>query len=692
MNLAQLIRQMKPSQRQSIRENLTRRLLKEAADEYKDGAGSTVFTKTASGWKTNITVTAQQIVDNLVNPESAETVARALKKLKNGEDYVIFKGALSDPEIAGEKGKLVFKKVDDRFIDPTYLTDAEMKKIADSMKLTRPPSRTSQASLTKGTTTIGDTQIKQDDKTKTITIEVPEGSFSDLFSGDVDVNPLKYRSSDDEIQIPVKQAKEFKLFQKLSPNFFVNIGAGKISFKNDNGKWTTTFPYNADKDEVEAILSALTNSSKALKVVNTAPYKPIKPFTVYDKSASLTLADIPQFAFIYQIDDRNKIKDVVQKLSNFSYKNMTTFKPDVFKTILDTSDKDATTKRNDYIGSVKEGGDIELRPIDFTAPPIPNSKGVILIKKTSDLFTNVTVYDAVASLEAFEAQLKNQVKVVVYHKKEFNESSVSPKTGYGDPLAVGDLNESRSRISGEQRRGLQQMAAARDLGYAGDFDDATLAVDIAHGIIKNDPSAWQQVSERPDLITDITMNLRAEGRSDLIPAVNRHRMNERRMVSGTGSARKDQVKENVFSSRDEDIYFYHHRRNHVRITGSELRKIIKEELRRAMREDDKSTAYKVQKLDSMELEYTFVPGVKRGDKFTGTVTFDDSAQPDFFTTSDGKKFEFASDSPMAPIVYKKKSFKAELTVLKAGGLEGLADTPTANVKLIDNLSGTIKVS
>lgn len=130
----------------------------------------------------------------------------------------------------------------------------------------------------------------------------------------------------------------------------------------------------------------------------------------------------------------------------------------------------------------------------------------------------------------------------------------------------------------------------------------------------------------------------------------------------------------------------------MRITGRELRKIIKEELRRSMlREDDKSTAYQVQKLDSLELDYTYQPGLKRGDKFTGTIVFDSSAQPDVFKTSDGKTIEFASDSPIAPVPYKNKSLKAELTVLKAGGLEGLADKPSASVKLIDNLSGTVSV-
>lgn len=129
----------------------------------------------------------------------------------------------------------------------------------------------------------------------------------------------------------------------------------------------------------------------------------------------------------------------------------------------------------------------------------------------------------------------------------------------------------------------------------------------------------------------------------------------------------------------------------MRIRGLELRQIIKEELRRTMlNEDDKPTAYKVQKLDSMELDYTYMPGLKKGDKFTGKVTFSRDATPISFLTADGKTIEFAVDSPIAPVPYKNKSLEAELTVLNPGG-PGILKAPSASVKLIDNLSGTVKV-
>lgn len=116
----------------------------------------------------------------------------------------------------------------------------------------------------------------------------------------------------------------------------------------------------------------------------------------------------------------------------------------------------------------------------------------------------------------------------------------------------------KRRQSGEMLRGLQQWRSGHKLGFVYDEASTEKALEIAFRIIEGDPSAWSELDLRPDLLTNVIANLRSEGESALADRVEKVRFdfNESRYI-------KTQEKS-------------------MRIRGSELRKIIKEELRRSM--------------------------------------------------------------------------------------------------------------
>lgn len=146
MNLAQLIKQMKPSQRQKMQQLLERKQISEIAlDPHKmrigaviqDPSGCVSFTKTSKGWQTNNQITSEQIVTRIVKPAVAHVVKEDLSKLRSGESYTLLPSSLLSEGIGNEGNKLTFKRTDHGFVDPTYLSDAQMKSIVDSFPKTR---------------------------------------------------------------------------------------------------------------------------------------------------------------------------------------------------------------------------------------------------------------------------------------------------------------------------------------------------------------------------------------------------------------------------------------------------------------------------------------------------------------------------------------------------------------------------
>jgi hypothetical protein len=141
MNLTQLIKQMKPDQRQKLQHLLERKQtvehnqiephqLKEGSI-IQDPSGSIKFIKTKMGWKSDVQVTSEQIITKLVNPNVAQVVAEDLKRTRQGERYTLLPTSLKVQGIGNEGGKLTFERTERGFVDPTYLSDDQMKSIVE---------------------------------------------------------------------------------------------------------------------------------------------------------------------------------------------------------------------------------------------------------------------------------------------------------------------------------------------------------------------------------------------------------------------------------------------------------------------------------------------------------------------------------------------------------------------------------
>lgn len=142
MNLTQLIRQMKPSQQQKLQQMLMERkqVVEGTVDPHKmkigaviqDPTGCVSFTKTSKGWQTNVKLTSEQIVTNLVRPEVAKVVSDDLRKTRLGESYTLLPTSLRATGIGNEGNKLMFERTKQGFVDPTFVTDDQMKNIVES--------------------------------------------------------------------------------------------------------------------------------------------------------------------------------------------------------------------------------------------------------------------------------------------------------------------------------------------------------------------------------------------------------------------------------------------------------------------------------------------------------------------------------------------------------------------------------
>jgi hypothetical protein len=149
MNLAQLIGMLKPSERRHLEEMVRHQPLNEDDSDLitgSDGAAAAplgakaqsgngvTFVKTNAGWRVDLEVPAVDVL-RLVKEDAKSDVEKALKTLEVGKEHGILSESLNS-NIDAPSGKLIFRKIDDdKFIDPTYLSNDKMAELIKTAKV-----------------------------------------------------------------------------------------------------------------------------------------------------------------------------------------------------------------------------------------------------------------------------------------------------------------------------------------------------------------------------------------------------------------------------------------------------------------------------------------------------------------------------------------------------------------------------
>jgi hypothetical protein len=295
MNLAQLIGKLKPTDRRHLEEMVRHQPLNEADGGVITAAvgvssaavgaqakakNGVTFVKTASGWRADLEVTTAEVLQ-LVQDASKGEVEKVLKRLGVGKDYEISSGILN-PGIDAPGGSLTFRKTgNDKFIDPTYLTDDRMKSLlggsgvavaaadakADASTASKPDAATTAAPAQKKIVkySIGNItfNIGESVSDRKVTINVPNpDDFETLFGPGV--KKVLANSAGGNLKIPVKLAADDSIFKILSKNVFVNLGTGSIEFERSGENFATSFELTPKQmGDFRAEMGKLVNVGKA---------------------------------------------------------------------------------------------------------------------------------------------------------------------------------------------------------------------------------------------------------------------------------------------------------------------------------------------------------------------------------------------------------------------------------------------
>jgi hypothetical protein len=146
MNLVQLIKKMKPNQRLSLQKMLESKNVEvvkqlepyqmKVGATIQDPTGQVTFIKTDIGWRTDTCMTSEQIVTKLVSPDVAQVVCEGLNKTCVGESYTLLPTSLRVDGLGNEGNKLTFERTSQGFVDPTFITDDQMKSIVENFSNT----------------------------------------------------------------------------------------------------------------------------------------------------------------------------------------------------------------------------------------------------------------------------------------------------------------------------------------------------------------------------------------------------------------------------------------------------------------------------------------------------------------------------------------------------------------------------
>lgn len=146
MNLVQLIKKMKPSQRLSLQKMLESKKVEDVkllepyqmkvGSKIQDPTGQVTFIKMDMGWRTDVCMTTEQIVTKLVKPDVSQVVCEGLNKTNVGESYSLLPTSLRVDGLCNEGNKLTFERTALGFVDPTFITDDQMKSIVENFSNT----------------------------------------------------------------------------------------------------------------------------------------------------------------------------------------------------------------------------------------------------------------------------------------------------------------------------------------------------------------------------------------------------------------------------------------------------------------------------------------------------------------------------------------------------------------------------
>ncbi len=191
----------------------------------------------------------------------------------------------------------------------------------------------------------------------------------------------------------------------------------------------------------------------------------------------------------------------------------------------------------------------------------------------------------------------------------------------------------KHRISGEEQREKKKWLSGHKLGFVSG-PDAEYALSLAFRIIAGDRTAWDELDLRPDLMTNVASDLRSEGEQALADRV-----------------------ENMKIELNENRYIETQERS-MRIRGSELRKIIKEELQRSMMKEVAGKTFKASVLvtGSDILDLT-------GKSYKGDLKFDDVGVPSSFVTEQGTEYFIKPDTKFVDSVNADKALPGKLVFI-----------------------------
>jgi hypothetical protein len=196
----------------------------------------------------------------------------------------------------------------------------------------------------------------------------------------------------------------------------------------------------------------------------------------------------------------------------------------------------------------------------------------------------------------------------------------------------------KRHLPGEERREFQKWSTGHKLGFVYG-PDADYALELALRIIDGDQTAWEDLEQRHDLLTNVAADLRSVG--------------ERALA--------DQV-ENMKLGLNEHRYVDTQEKT-MRIRGSELRKIIKEELKRSMMKEVVGKIFKASVLvtDDDILDRT-------GKTYEGDLKFV-SSTPQSFVADDGTTFDLRAQTKFADVDSADKTVPAKLTFISKNEAE-----------------------
>ena len=286
MNLVQLIGFMSPFERQQLQEMVSKNgshLLSETAVTDSAGISSASkgdtaktpngiqFVKTEAGWRPELEVSTDSVL-MLVKPEAKEVVKKGLDKLNKNEDYEILKSSLIS-DVLAPGNRLTFRKVDDdKFIDPTFLTDAQMTAMMSGSADVAAAVTGSGSNYTIG-------NAKFEITGSTVIVTAPSLDDLKILFGDETIAKAQEQSQkqgSDDIKIPVSAAADSGIFKALSKNIFVDMGIGNIKFslQPDGTSYKTEFK-TSDKSlkDFRDQMDGLVKTGKATKIAESRSRK-----------------------------------------------------------------------------------------------------------------------------------------------------------------------------------------------------------------------------------------------------------------------------------------------------------------------------------------------------------------------------------------------------------------------------------